>query len=410
MSEADSPLIVERAERPLPPDHVRWRLPKWIAFPCKVFVGMVLIQNLLGAVVVMGWVWRATQRFVLRAWWKRSRAVSWNEFVGGARETEIHRTWPNWFLGPAGSSSKMERLFGGFWLNLKTGGRAILNTWVITGPACALWIFSWYDGWNNSFNKGYEQAAVGPATGIAGVLLFIAAMFYLPMAQARHAATGDWRTFFQFRIVWKIIRKRWLESLGLAILFVSLSVPLTAMKTAPGFFTAMKADGTAGENGFRRMVGGGLEELPPAEALRRLKRYYLWCGLYVFGAVVVTRFAAARVYAGATLDCVQSGILAPDALHESEWKALHRLSLLEIRQPRERHWFLRTCAWIATRAGAITVGFAIALVWFGLVAQIYASEFLLKTDRGQGWWNQPLLQLPYFNYIPGRLESEAKGL
>lgn len=383
-------------------------MPRWLAFPCKVFIGMLLIQSFIGAVVVLGWAWRLTQRFALRAWWRRSAATSWPEFVEGARETEIHRAWPNWIIGPRGSSSRWQRIFGALWFNFKFGAQAIFSTWVVTAPACALWIFSWYDGWNNSFNKGYEQAAVGPATGIAGVLLFIVVMFYLPMAQARQAATGDWRAFFQFRFVWKLIRRRWLESLGLAMLIVGMSLPLTIMKTAPGFFTAMKAEKAADQNGFRKMTGGQMEDMTPTEALRRLKSYYFWCGLYVLTAVVVTRWAAARVYAGAVLDCVQSGSIPPDALHEWEWKTLHRLNLLEVRPPRERHWFVRTCAWIATRAGAITVGFAIALVWFGLVAQVYVSEFLLKTDHGQGWWNQPLVQLPHFNYIPSRLKSEDR--
>lgn len=406
MAEVPEQTAIQQSPPPAP-DQVAWSLPKWVALPLKVVVGVILIQSFVGAIVVMGWAWRLTQRFVLRAWWKRTSTLSWFQFVEGGPETRIQRAWPNWMIGQRESDSRIKRVFGALGLNLKIGAQAIFNTWVVTAPACALWIFSWYDGWNNSFNKGYEQAMVGPAMGIAGVVLFIAVMFYLPMAQTRQAATGDWRAFFQFRIVWKLIRRRWLESLGLAILFVGMSLPLTAMKTAPGFFTALKTEKAAGENQFRRMTGGDLEDLPPKEALRRLKNYYRWCGLYLLAAMVLTRAVAARVYAGAVLDCVQSGALSADALHEAEWKALHRLNLLEVRPGPERHWFVRTCAWIATRAGAVTVGFCIALVWFGLVAQIYASEFLLKTDRGQGWWNQPLVQLPYFNYIPGRLEAEA---
>ena len=70
-----------------------------------------------------------------------------------------------------------------FVLNVKLGVGAIFNTWVLTLPACGLWLFAWYDGWNNSFTKGYEQAGVGPGTELLGVGLFIAAMLYVPMAQ-----------------------------------------------------------------------------------------------------------------------------------------------------------------------------------------------------------------------------------
>ena len=284
-------------------------------------------------------------------------------------------------------------------MNFKTGARAMFNTWVITAPACVLWVFSWYDGWNNSFNKGYEQAAVGPATGIAGIILFIAAMFYLPMAQMRHAATGDWRAFYQFRLVWTLIRRSWLQSLGLAAVIVLLSLPLTIMKTAPGFFTSSGDPATALK----------MEQIPPAEALSHLRGYFFWCGFYLIPALILTKWLAARVYAGAVVDCVQSGVVSAEALHESEWKALHRLNLLQVRPRVERHWFVRTLAWVATRAGAITVGFALFFVWFGLVAQIYTSEFLHKTDMGKGWWIQPMAQLPWFNFVPGRLEEEARA-
>jgi hypothetical protein len=302
------------------------------------------------------------------------------------------------------------RVFGSLWLNFRIGVQAFFNTAVILGPACALWIFSWYDGWSNSFAKGYEQAVVGPATGIAGVILFIAAMFYLPMAQTRHAATGDWRTFYQFRLVWTLIRRRWLECLGLAVLISALSVPLMVLKTAPGMFTAMRPDKTSPvENGFRKMIGGEMEDFTPEQALAFLRRYYLACGLYLFPALVLMRLVAARIYAAAVADCVQRGVIAEDALHEFEWRALNRLDLLVVRPQPQRNRFVRTVAWVGTKAGAITVGFAMFLVYFSFVAQVYVGEFLHKNDRALGWWNQPLVQLPYFNYIPSRLRTSTEA-
>ncbi len=46
----------------------------------------------------------------------------------------------------------------------------------------------------------------------------------------------------------------------------------------------------------------------------------------------------------------------------------------------------------------------LALVWFAFVAQIYASEFM-NYHPGIGFLNQPLVQLPWFRYIPSALES-----
>ena len=59
--------------------------------------------------------------------------------------------------------------FQSLWLNLTIGAQAIFNTWVLTMPGCVLMLFSWYAGWHNSFNKGYEQAVVGPLTGFGGI-------------------------------------------------------------------------------------------------------------------------------------------------------------------------------------------------------------------------------------------------
>ena len=48
------------------------------------------------------------------------------------------------------------------------------------------------------------------------IALLIAAMYYVPMAQMRQASTGKWRAFYEFKIVWQLIRTRWLACLGLS--------------------------------------------------------------------------------------------------------------------------------------------------------------------------------------------------
>jgi hypothetical protein len=56
-------------------------------------------------------------------------------------------------------------------------------------------------------------------------------------------------------------------------------------------------------------------------------------------------------------------------------------------------WALRTAGIAAT-----------AFVWFTFVAQIFISEFL-NYHPGIGWLNQPLVQLPWFHYVPGHLQN-----
>jgi hypothetical protein len=194
------------------------------------------------------------------------------------------------------------------------------------------------------------------------------------------------------------------------MLISALSLPLMVLKTAPGMFTAMKPDKAESANGFRRMIGGDWENLTRQEALQKLKIYYALCGLYLFPALILMRLFAARIYASAIVDCIQTGALPEDALTENEWQTLNRLDLLLVRPLPKRNRFVRTIAWVGTKAGAITVGFVMFLVYFTFVAQVYVGEFLHKNDRAQGWWNQPLVELPYFNYIPSRLLSDKSDL
>src|SRR6266852_2133210 len=164
------------------------------------------------------------------------------------------------------------------WQNFWIGLRAITNTWVLTLPACLFWWFGWYDGWNNSFNKGYEQAPVGPLISIFGIVLFIAAMFYVPLAQARQAVTGEWRSFFQFRLVWRIVRARWISSVALALLYSLLALPLNVLKTSPA---------------FQPQNNGALANLTDIQVLKHLDSYFFFCVIVMLPAYVILRLLAA---------------------------------------------------------------------------------------------------------------------
>ena len=75
-------------------------------------------------------------------------------------------------------------------------------------PVGALWLLSWWGGWQNSFHKGYEQAWVGPVVGLLGIGLFLPVMTYVPLAQARQAATGSWRAFWDLSLIRRLARAR----------------------------------------------------------------------------------------------------------------------------------------------------------------------------------------------------------
>ena len=375
-----------------------------VVFFWKFLAGMFLVQSLIGGIVIVGWTCRLMQRAMLKRWWKQSLAfenrLSFEAFLAASRRTQSAVRWPNWMIDEnrldLSFTRPLERwrrifrkTFRALWLNFKLGFQAILNTWVLTLPPCLLWLFSWYDGWNNSFNKGYEQAPVGPLIGIAGVILFIAVMFYLPMAQARQAATGNWKSFYRFTLIWKLIRRRSLSCLLLAAAYSLLSLPITILLVMPAFLPQMKP---------------AWANLPPAEALKVLNSFMFWAGAAVLPCYVILRLLAARIYAGALVETFQKGAITEDELAEGEWEALHCLGLLTLRPQRPWPRFWRVIHWVGTRAGRVTVGVLTALVWFTFVSQIYIAQFL-NHHPVVGWLNQPLVQLPSFHYIPDTLKK-----
>jgi hypothetical protein len=392
-----------------------WRagIRRGLWFPVKLFWGMVFCQGLVGGIFVVGWSYRLAQRAALKYWWSHSSRSGPNQtftgFLAGGERTKGHQYWPNWFLQPdfaealrwqpeAGlwrySFGLLRGLVHGLWSNFWIGLRATANTWVLTLPAGLLWWFGWYDGWNNSFNKGYEQAAVGPLVSWLGIMWFIAAMFYVPLAQARQAVTGDWRAFFHFRRVWSLMRLRWVSCVGLALVYCFLALPLNILKTSPMFWPQKHPL---------------LPSLGDAQLHEMLNGYFFWCALVMLPAYILLRVLAARIYASGILGLVQSGKVQPADLPANEEEALGRLGLLEPRPVRERHVFVRFLAWSGTKLGRIAGGAALFFIWFGFVAQIYTSEFF-NYHKAVGWLNQPLVQLPWFHYVPARIKNPGEEI
>ncbi|MDX1950806.1 MAG: hypothetical protein SFY81_01410 [Verrucomicrobiota bacterium] len=388
------------------------RLRRFTVAAFKYLWAVLFTQGML-AFLIVGWTYRKMQYSIARRWWKLSGSSEpLADALGATMHSRHLKRLPNWFaahdyreyvpLPEANLLSNAIRRFktvfhnltGSFWLNAKVGFKGLFTTSVLVLPAGVIWLFSWYDGWHNSFNKGYEQAVVGPALGVFGIILFITAMLYVPMAQARQASTGNWKSFFQFRIVWMIVRRKWLAMLLLAMLYSALAVPLMFMKSAVAFFPNINPE---------------LSNYTDAQALSLLKTYFFYCSIYFVAAYFILRLVAARIYANGLVECVQGGLLLEDQLAEREWELLHRFDLLKIRPAPTRHVLVRTVAWLGTRVGRAITAVALVLVWFSFVAQIYVSEFIIKKEFGLGWLNQPLVQLPYFRYIPSHL-SDGKEL
>jgi hypothetical protein len=410
-SEASLPPILHVAEAPSVPSRGALARTAWktVVFLWKYFVGALFCQSILGSIAVIGWTYRLSQRVALRYWWARSEhkqpATRLAHHLAAHDPAHEHLHWPNWLTAqnfrdairrnPGASTSShvwqfIKALFRSLGANVKIGLQGIFNTWVLTMPACILWLFSWYDGWNNSFNKGYEQAIVGPGVGVLGIMLFIAAMMYVPLAQARQAVTGDWRSFYNFSFVWRLVRRHWLACLILAGFTSLFFLPLVIMKTAPQFFG----------------VDAKLADMTDQQIVQFLNRYFFACAFLVFPLFVVLRVLAARIYARGILHGVQTGEISVTDLAPCERLELQRLNLIQVNPPRSRHVLLRvarsTTSLVLFGAGI----WATAFLWFTFVAQLYISEFF-SYHGVFGWLNQPLIQLPWFRYVPAHAQNPA---
>ena len=383
-------IITQVETPPVKPRAPFQRVWKAVVAVWKLLVGVVCAQSLVFSVVLVGWTYRFMQRTALKRWWKQSGATeSFEEF--SAREAPDHQHWPNWILAQNFKLKDWRGLFRSLWQNARLGVAGVFNTLVLTLPGCLLMLFGWYDGWNNSFNKGYEQFLVGPAVSWVGILMFAVAMLYVPMAQARQAVTGEWRSFYQWRLVWRLVRLRWLWCLAISVFYLLLWAPIMILRAAPVFWPQMQKLGTE-----------QLAALSNAQVIDNLKNFYFWCGLLVVPAYVFLRWLAARNYALGIRTAIKQGLVGAYELGDFERLVLGRLQLLDVCLPPKRHVLLRVTArlWrFAMRGAAITL---MLLVWVVFLFELYVSQFFHYIP-GVGWLNQCLVQLPWFHYIPGHL-------
>ncbi len=372
-----------------------------------------LMMSYVGAVLVVGWMNRWLQGRILRSWWRQSKlrdTTSFEEFLAGlGPDAPVLR--PRLFLRDRFDSTELraevERhtadgeppglvrvvfraVFAplrSLWLNLKLGGLAVLATFLLVGWGCALMTFSWEFGWNNSFQKGYEQYHVGPATGVTGLLLFIAATCYVPMAQAHLAVTGDFKAFFEFRFVWRLIRARLTAYVAFAGVFVNVAVFFEILKVAPAFF-----------DGY-----GPYAPLSDGEFLWRMRLYYFVCSFFLLMALLLARFVMAHVYRSAVLKVLRRGRVTREELHPRLRDWFDRLGLVPAVQPvpawakRSARAFVR---WGYRRALFVVL----FLAWFGFIAKVYVGEFL-HYHPYVAFLNHPLIQVPCVNYVPPELEQ-----
>lgn len=387
------------------------RFPVWLgSWTWRIVIGSVfcfndlfgVLFNFATSLLVVGWTYRLMQVVALRGWWKNSALAQRQSFADFLQSLgpNAPAVRPRWFfrenIKQALRPETGERSLGTFlsipwhsaWCNFRIGLQAAVCTYLLTGWGCLLMAASWHFGWLNSFNKGYEQALIGPLTGIIGILVFALAMIYVPMAQAHQAVTGRARSFFDFRFVRKLIQARLLSYLILALAITGVSLPLEVLRFTPMFFYQMKVIS---------------ERASDAEHLIFFQRYLLFYGMTLFIALTLLRIYSAVIYRSAVLKGLQSGRISRSDLPPviSEW--FERMNFRP--KPDKRSSGFGKMA-LATTAWPFRMALYVVLfiTWAVFAAKGHVGEFVSYTEM-RAFMNHPLVHFPCVNSVPDRLHS-----
>ena len=120
------------------------------------------------------------------------------------------------------------------------------------------------------------------------------------------------------------------------------------------------------------------------------------------------RLLAAKWYARTIVELLSTGRLGVEALKGDELHALRALRLDVKGQARELHPAIAITLAVSRPVWRNAMLFATVLVWFTFIAQTYVREFV-NYHPIRGFSNQPLVQLPWFRYIPKDLVTAARA-
>jgi hypothetical protein len=366
----------------------------------------VYVLSWFTAVAAVGWTNRVVQMMVLRCWWWRSKSRQQMTFTRFCETLgplgPVPR--PRWFwqehlmqdAGRPGSGGQppqpptvLLRILSwpwySLWQNYKIGFKATFCTYTLLGLPCLLMLWGWEQGWINSFHGGYEQAWLGPTMSLLGIGLFIAAMYYVPMAQAHQAATGQARAFFDFRFVWQLVRARPTTYALLAVAIGFWSFILNAIRVvvmSPNF--------------------AGNAAATPEEGLAAFRLYLIGLSLGMFPIYVGLRLVAGLVYQSAVLKVLRRGIITQAELHPVLRGWLERLDLriIPVAEAIGVTWYARLSARWTYRFALFTLLF---WLWLAFLVRFYVGYFFVY-DPYTGILNgSPLIQIPCFDFIPYHL-------
>lgn len=318
------------------------RLQRLGRFALNGAVGTLLCAGPVTAVIALGWLTR------------RQGHLARDRF-GAAEEG------PGWLLGPREANGRptgrFARALGGLAANIRAGLMALTALLAWTLPFSLLWLGAWWAGWENSFNKGYEQAFVGPSVFLLGAVLAALILPALPLMLAHLAAEDRLSAAFELRRLRSLVAQAGWRVPALMLLTALLALPFAG---ARGIIT------TATD------WAPWVEDLPPDRLAALQGQVTLGLAALAFFGTWLLRSLATRSYVTA----------APRAagLKPGLWDGSQAAEAATPARARSR---LLTTLWYGT-----AMAFSLALSFL-----ILAGQFL-----DHAWWRwlfHPALSLPW---------------
>ena len=308
-----------------------------------IVLGALLSLTAVSSVILLGWLMTLMRRRAL--------------VVAGQVRTVQDQ--PRWLFG-AVDATWLKRFAGGLGRNITGGIAATASLAIATFPFAVFWLVSWWAGWENSFNKGYEQAFVGPLVGLAGIAVFVAVMVYLPMALVHQAVEQRAFSFFELRRVGSVVAHTGPAYILWSGTSVFLAVPFFLSRALPAF----------GEEFYP-----GLADFSPEEMAGTATMIKLFVALYLFVTLVILKHWSAGIYARA----VQRASTSADATLWQGSALVEGTTYSSGKSP-----------WRVARLARFMV---LSAIWTGLAVLIFVGQFL--NHGWHVWLSHPFIFLPW---------------
>jgi hypothetical protein len=298
--------------------------PGRLAATASLVLAIVMALTPVSAVLTLGWLVHRVRREV------QQRSARHVRPVEGDTRVRVVRA------GAGLPGNVLRRL----WLLLEDGLTCCAGLALVTLPHVSLITLSWWGGWDNSFNKGYEQAWIGPTLGLFGLALGAVVLAHVPMLTVHGAIERRITAYVDLGMARRLVAAVPWRYLALTLATVAASLPLALMQVSFAFMTSRRPD------------------LGIAELRMRAGTLHLAATAYLVIVLLLLRTWAARLYARA---------MASDPT--------------AARGPGRRRWLT-----------AVAMLFAVA-AWAGFLMLQYVAQF--ANHAWWGWINHPLIGLPW---------------